>query len=180
MCSATLARQALMNLAGHGGHTGHTGYTGLWRISTRCTMQFRKYRETTTSGYFARQLVYRLMGFQCVPTKPFLFSRQCAVSLHMNDSDNSHYRTHQQSHASSVGGSTEGLSPPSPHTVKAVATTHPPIGGGGAHQGTMAPGGHSSPACVGLQDPGPAGSPPGPQALPSFTPPVSAQIVVTY
>ena len=169
-----------MNSVRHTGHTGHTGNTGLWRISTRCTMQFRRYRETTTSGYFARQLVYRLMGFQCVPTKPFLFSRQCAVSLQMNDSDNSHYRTHQQSHASSVGGSTEGLSPPSPHTVKAVATTHPPIGGGGAHQGTMAPGGHSSPACVGLQDPGLAGSPPGPQALPSFTPPVSAQIVVTY
>ena len=80
----------------------------------------------------------------------------------MNDSDNSHYRTHQQSHASRMGGSTEGLSPPSPHTMKPAATTHPPIGGVGGHQGTMAPGGHGSPACVGLQDPGPAGSPPGP------------------
>ena len=95
-----------------------------------------------------------------------------------------------------MGGSTEGLSPPSPHTVKAAATTHPPIGGVGGHQGTMAPGGHGSPACVGLQDPGPArcppgtpgpagcppgpaGCPPGPPAPPSSTPPVSAQIVVT-
>ena len=50
-----------MNLAGLIGRTGHTGYTGLWRFSTGCTVQFRKYRETT-SGYFARQLVYSMIS----------------------------------------------------------------------------------------------------------------------
>ena len=29
-----------MNLAGPRGRTGHTGSSGLWRISTRCTVQF--------------------------------------------------------------------------------------------------------------------------------------------
>ena len=50
-----------MNLGGHTGHTGHTGYTGLWRFSTGCTVQFRKYTETT-SGYFAGQLVYSMIS----------------------------------------------------------------------------------------------------------------------
>ena len=156
-----------MNLAGHTGHTGIPN-TGGSVHAVQCSS------ESTGDPF---RILCQTAGLQYVP-QPSLSSRQCAVSLLMNDSDNSHYRTHQHSHTSSMGGSTEGLSPPSPHTVKAAATTHPPIGGVGGHQGTMAPGGHGSPACVGLQDPGPPGCSAGPPAPPSSSPPVSAQIVM--
>ena len=80
LCSPALARGAKINLGGHTGHTGHTGYTGLWRFSTGCTVQFRKYRETT-SGYFARQLVYSMISIppRAISVQSAVCSVQSAV-----------------------------------------------------------------------------------------------------